>query len=295
MKSPRNILSPRWSGFFIILAGGGSIGFGISLGGSALEMLAERGRAVPWLKGLPEEKDGERLVLSRMASDQLKPSPPPEAPGLPPSLTSLNACAPKLTRLAKEGEDGGLIVARAVSSSSSTAGSSPKLFLKSGELDTEDVATLARRCSPKAGKGDWLEGFVVRPRAVIDAPRRCWTEGVEGLPADGGEEDIADEVVFERGLNMSTKDDRRRCCGSGGEGGGFWTDIWSEKAGLELFIRISHRSEITRDGVDSCMPVPEAEVRIDLTALKGVSSGTKSHVIDPWLVGVVGLGSVNNG
>jgi hypothetical protein len=99
--------------------------------------------------------------------------PPPEAPGLPPSLTSLNACAPKLTRLAKEGEDGGFIVARAVSSSSSTAGSSPKLFLKSGELDTEDVATLARRCSPKAGKGDWLEGFVVRPRAVIEAPRRC--------------------------------------------------------------------------------------------------------------------------
>jgi hypothetical protein len=47
MKSPRSILSPSWSGFLITLAGGDSIGFGISFGGSGLEMLAERGRAVP--------------------------------------------------------------------------------------------------------------------------------------------------------------------------------------------------------------------------------------------------------
>ncbi len=74
MKSPRNILSPRWSGFFIILAGGDSIGFGSSFGGSGLEMLAERGRP-PWLKGFPDEKEGDRLDLSRRDSDQLKPSP----------------------------------------------------------------------------------------------------------------------------------------------------------------------------------------------------------------------------
>lgn len=179
------------------------------------------------MKGLPEEKDGERLVLSRSASDQLKPSPPPEAPGLPPSLTSLRACAPKLTRLANEGEGGAFIVLRAGSSSSITAGSSPKLFLKSGELDTEDVATLARRCSPKPGKGDWLEGLVVKPRAVIEVPLRCCgTVGVEGTPAEGGEEEtVAEGDAFARGLNISTNDDRRRCCGRGGDGGGFWVDI----------------------------------------------------------------------
>lgn len=37
-------------------------------------MLAERGRVAPWANGLPEEKEGERLDLSRRASDQLKPS-----------------------------------------------------------------------------------------------------------------------------------------------------------------------------------------------------------------------------
>lgn len=73
MKSPRSILSPRGSGFFILA--GGSTGLGISFGGSVVEMLAERGRTPPWWKGLPEEKEGERLDLSRIASDQLKPSP----------------------------------------------------------------------------------------------------------------------------------------------------------------------------------------------------------------------------
>jgi hypothetical protein len=155
--------------------------------------------------------------------------PPPEAPGLAPILTSLRAWAPKLTRRANEGDAGGLIVARVVSSSSSTAGSSPKLFLNSGELETEeDVATLALRWSPKAPlKGDWFEGFVVKPRAVIEVPRRCCVLiGVAGTAEAGGEDDIAFELdVFKRGVKSSAKEDRRRCCGRGGEGGGFWTDI----------------------------------------------------------------------
>jgi len=115
------------------------------------------------------------------------------------------------------------MAARDVSSSSSTAGSSPKLFLKSGELDTEDVATLARRCNPNAVKGDWFEGFVVKPRAVIEVPLRCWgTEGFGGTPGEGGDEETAVAgAEFTRGLNISTNDARRRCCGSGGEGGGF--------------------------------------------------------------------------
>lgn len=54
----------------------GSMGFVISLGGAGSEMLAERGRVALEAKGLPDENDGERLLLSRMASDQLKPSPP---------------------------------------------------------------------------------------------------------------------------------------------------------------------------------------------------------------------------
>ena len=145
--------------------------------------------------------------------------PPPEAPGLPPNFTSRKACAPKLTRLAKDGEDGGFIVARAESSSSKRTESSPKLFLNSGELETEDDATLARRCSPKAGKGDWFDGFVVRPRAVIETPLRCWgTVGVVGTPGEGGEDDTAGEVL-ERELNISTMDERRRF--AGGVGGGF--------------------------------------------------------------------------
>lgn len=53
----------------------GSMGFVISLGGAGSEMLAERGRVELEANGLPDENDGERLLLSRMASDQLKPSP----------------------------------------------------------------------------------------------------------------------------------------------------------------------------------------------------------------------------
>jgi hypothetical protein len=53
----------------------GSMGFVISFGGSGLEILADRGRVELEANGLPDENDGERLVLSRMDSDQLNPSP----------------------------------------------------------------------------------------------------------------------------------------------------------------------------------------------------------------------------
>jgi len=99
-----------------------------------------------------EEKEGERLVLSRSASDQLKPSPPP--PEVPPPFTSRRACAPKLTRLANEGETGVLIAALVESPSSMTAASSVKLFLNSGEPEPDEVDMLARRCLAKAVKGD---------------------------------------------------------------------------------------------------------------------------------------------
>lgn len=156
-------------------------------------MLAARGRCWPSARGLPEEKDGDRLDLSRMASDQLKPSPPTEVPGLPGSLeVSRSACAPKLTRLAKEGDAGGWSVARAGSSSSITAGSSPKLFLNSGELEAEEVATLARRWLWNAAMGEvWEPALVLNPRAVIEVPRRCCcvAPGVVGTAVDGGEEE----------------------------------------------------------------------------------------------------------
>ncbi len=75
MKSPLSILSPKWSGFFILFVIG-SAALGISLGGSgAAATLVALGRTVLDAKGLPEENDGERLVRSRNASDQLNPSP----------------------------------------------------------------------------------------------------------------------------------------------------------------------------------------------------------------------------
>ena len=52
----------------------GSTDFVISLGGSGFVVLVARVRLAPWLYGLPEENDGERLDLSRRASDQLNPS-----------------------------------------------------------------------------------------------------------------------------------------------------------------------------------------------------------------------------
>ena len=194
-------------------------------------MLADLLRAGVEANGFAdEEKEGDRLVLSRRASDQLKPSPvdmvsidswavvrcletrlwtgstgytasmfwrsgmesgfgragdrprplplavtalegpggggedppgaefsfqvkredegrlPPPVPAvllLPlPCFTSLRACAPKLIRRAKEGETG-VFIGTFASSSSMTAGSSPKLFLNSGEPVPDEVETLA--------------------------------------------------------------------------------------------------------------------------------------------------------
>ena len=188
----------------------------------------DRPRLLPAVLAVPDaaRHDGVAFAESSLRVERRADEgrlPPPEAPGLPPSLTSLRACAPKLTRLANDGEEGGF---DAVSSSSRTAGSSPKLFLNSGELETEEEARLARRCRPNAGKGDGLAfGFLVNPRAVIEVPLRCWTEGVVGTAAEGGDEDTTEGLLFARGLNISTKDDRRRRSGIEGEGGGFSTDI----------------------------------------------------------------------
>jgi hypothetical protein len=102
--------------------------------------------------------------------------PPPDAPTLP-CLTSLRACAPKLIRRANDGEAGGLIRAFVESSSSITAGSSPKLFLNSGEPVPDEVDTLACRCLANAVKGDCSGLLPVRPRPLVEveteAPRVC--------------------------------------------------------------------------------------------------------------------------
>ena len=82
MKSPRSILSPRWSGFFILI-GCGSTGFGISLGGSTTAVETALGLLALAAKGLPEEKEGDRFVLSLSASDQLNPSPISESVSRP--------------------------------------------------------------------------------------------------------------------------------------------------------------------------------------------------------------------
>ena len=102
--------------------------------------------------------------------------PPLDAPMLP-CLTSLRACAPKLIRRANDGEAGVLRGALAGSSSSTTAGSSPKLFLNSGEPVLDAVDTLACRCLANAVKGDCSEVAPLRPRPLVevemDRPRRC--------------------------------------------------------------------------------------------------------------------------
>ena len=54
--------------------GCGSAALGISFGGSAGAEAALGLVTLP-AKGFPDENDGERLVLSLKASDQLKPSP----------------------------------------------------------------------------------------------------------------------------------------------------------------------------------------------------------------------------
>jgi hypothetical protein len=61
--------------------------------------------------------------------------------------------------------------------------------LNSGELEVDEVATLARRCRWKALKGEVCpDGLVVNPRAVIEVPRRCCgTLGADGADAEMGD------------------------------------------------------------------------------------------------------------
>jgi len=144
-----------------------------------------------------DENEGDRfLVLSRSASDQLKPSPPPDDPILPPAL-SRRACAPKLIRLPKDG-DAGVVNGPCIRSSSSiTAGSSPKLFRNSGEPEPLVVEMLARRCLAKALYGEVLLLLLPRPRVVMDMPRLCAGAGTEdGTEDEVGEVAMADEDVL---------------------------------------------------------------------------------------------------
>jgi len=192
---------------------------GISFGGStvvpALTLL-------PWTldaNGLAEEEnDGDRfLVLSRSASDQLNPSPPPDAPILLPVL-SRRACAPKLIRRPSDGDAGVFSGTDIRSSSSITAGSSPKLFRNSGEAEPVEVEMLARRCFANALNGEVLL-LPARPSDVMDMPRFCASAGKEdGTEEEVGEVETADEDALP-GLNISTKDERRLPVAPG-EGGG---------------------------------------------------------------------------
>jgi hypothetical protein len=93
--------------------------------------------------------------------------PPPDPPVLL-CLTSLRACAPKLIRRANEGEAGVFMGALVESYSSMTAGSSPKLFLNSGEPVPDEVDTLACLCLANAVKGEVSGLPPVRPRPLVD-------------------------------------------------------------------------------------------------------------------------------
>lgn len=135
-------------------------------------------RLLPVVLAVPDKLGREGVAFSEFEfstsvkrEDEGRLPPPVAEPGLEPILTSLNACAPKLTLLAKDGDGGCPMACVDVSSSSITAGSSPKLFLKSGELEADEVAMLARRW--KAEKGVWPEGLVVRPSPVMEVPLRC--------------------------------------------------------------------------------------------------------------------------
>ena len=139
--------------------------------------------------------------------------PPLPAPPEPlPCLTSRRACAPKLTRRANDGLTGVFTRTLDWSSSSTTAGSSPKLFRYSGDPEPEEVATLARRCLAKAVNG--LFGFGLlppRPTVVSDIRFGAEVDVVVGIVAVGGEEDTVDEgFVLERRLKSSVMEERRR-------------------------------------------------------------------------------------
>ena len=139
--SPRDIVSTSSD------VGGG--------GDKMREIAGGRPRSLPGVLAFPEETGREGVLFSLFSSKVERKLegrlPAPGLPGLLPCLTSRNACAPKLSLRPKEVDEFG--GALAVSSSSITAGSSPKLFLNSGEPEADDVARLARRCLAKALKG----------------------------------------------------------------------------------------------------------------------------------------------
>jgi hypothetical protein len=103
---------------------------------------------------------------------------------------------------------------------------------------------------------------VVKPRAVIEVPLRCCgTVGVEGTPAEGGEDETAaEDDVLIRGLNISTIEDRRRCCGIGGEGGEFWSDMLRCRRCCNYVLLTLYGSEIVEAEGDSRVRALEAEV-----------------------------------
>ena len=150
--------------------------------------------------------------------------PPPDAPILLPAL-SRRACAPKLTRRAKDGEAGVFNGTCMVASSSITAGSSPKLFRNSGEPEPFEVEMLARRCLANALYGEVLL-LPPRPSVVIDMLRFCGGAGTEaGTEVEIGA--VGTEEAVLRGLNSSAKDERRLC---GPEASGDGGDDWSAMA-----------------------------------------------------------------
>ena len=120
--------------------------------------------------------------------------PLPGDPPLPPCLTSLRACAPKLSLLPKEGDAGVFKGGLIASSSSIIARSSSKLLRRPGDVDPV-VAKLALLCLANALYGDDGPLLVLRPRAM-DIPRR-WFGGLgkEGVVFAVGEVEVAEVLV----------------------------------------------------------------------------------------------------
>jgi hypothetical protein len=133
--------------------------------------------------------------------------PPPDAPILLPAL-SRRACAPKLIRRPREGDAGVFRGTCILSSSSITAGSSPKLFRNSGEPEPLEVEMLARLCLANALYGELLLP-PARPSVVMDMPRLCAGAGTEDVTGvELGEVGTAEEDTL-RGLNSSANEERR--------------------------------------------------------------------------------------
>jgi hypothetical protein len=168
--------------------------------------------AVAAFEGPEEEAEGPSgATFSSQVKREGEGRLPPPDPLPPPCFTSLRACAPKLIRRANEGELGGFGWAF-VASSSITAGSSPKLFLNSGEPVLDEVDTLAWRCFANALKGDCSGLTPRRPRPLVevdtDAPRLWVGRGrLAETEVEGG---LVEEDMEGREVNNSAKDERRR-------------------------------------------------------------------------------------